>query len=203
MSDFEKRNADQIPLGMEVIGYDGRPLGYVREAHEHFILVGTGSAHEDLEVPVQSVLGIENGKYACMSPATPPARWTTRNPRIDSTRYRANGRAPEDGPPLSSDEGRIARRSESLLDPAPSHLATLSMCAITCRLPRIVAAPRSKHPSDPGQSIGFRFATISVRRGSRKGGSTTFSPSVAISSSTPKPGPSVAISKSTPFGSRK
>jgi hypothetical protein len=62
MSDFEKRNADQIPLGMEVIGYDGRPLGYVREAHEHYILVGTGSAHEDLEVPVQSVLGIENGK---------------------------------------------------------------------------------------------------------------------------------------------
>jgi hypothetical protein len=62
MSDFEKRNTDQIPLGIEVIGYDGRPLGYVREAHEHFILVGTGSAHEDLEVPVQSVLGIENGK---------------------------------------------------------------------------------------------------------------------------------------------
>ncbi len=62
MSTFEKRNDDEIPLGIEVIGYDGTPLGYVREAHEHFLLVGTGSPHEDLEVPVQSVLGIEHGK---------------------------------------------------------------------------------------------------------------------------------------------
>lgn len=62
MSDFEKRNDDEIPLGMEVIGFDGTPLGYVREAHEHYLLVGTGSTHEDLEVPVQSVLGIEDGK---------------------------------------------------------------------------------------------------------------------------------------------
>lgn len=62
MSSFEKRNADQIPLGIEVIGFDGSPLGYVREAHEHYLLVGTDSAHEDLEVPVQSVLGIEDGK---------------------------------------------------------------------------------------------------------------------------------------------
>ena len=62
MSSFEKRNADQIPIGIEVIGFDGRPLGYVREAHEHFLLVGTDSVHEDLEVPVQSVLGIEDGK---------------------------------------------------------------------------------------------------------------------------------------------
>jgi hypothetical protein len=62
MSSFEKRNDDQIPLGMEVIGFDGTPLGYVREAHEHYLLVGTDSTHEDLEVPVQSVLGIEDGK---------------------------------------------------------------------------------------------------------------------------------------------
>ena len=62
MSTYEKRNMDQIPLGIEVIGFDGRPLGYVREAHQHFLLVGTDSPHEDLEVPVQSVLGIENGK---------------------------------------------------------------------------------------------------------------------------------------------
>ena len=53
------------------------------------------------------------------------------------------------------------------------------------------------------QSIGLRLAMICARWDSRNGGSTTFSPSVAASSSTPKPGPSVAISNSTPLGSRK
>ena len=62
MSSFEIRNDDAIPIGIEVIGYDGRSLGYVREAKEHYLLVGTSSTHKDLEVPVQSVLGIENGK---------------------------------------------------------------------------------------------------------------------------------------------
>jgi hypothetical protein len=62
MSDFEKRNDDNIPIGIEVVGFDGHPLGYVREAHPHYLLVGTNSTHEDLEVPVQSVIGIENGK---------------------------------------------------------------------------------------------------------------------------------------------
>jgi hypothetical protein len=62
VSDFEKSNEDQVPLGIEVIGFDGRPLGYVREAHQHYLLIGTESPHEDLEVPVQSILGIENGK---------------------------------------------------------------------------------------------------------------------------------------------
>ena len=52
------------------------------------------------------------------------------------------------------------------------------------------------------QSMAFRLATICRRCDSRKGGSTTVSPSVASSSSTPKPGPSLAISNSTPFGSR-
>lgn len=62
MTSYEKHNDDAIPIGIEVIGSDGTPLGYVREAHEHFLLVGTHSTHKDLEVPVQSVLGIENGK---------------------------------------------------------------------------------------------------------------------------------------------
>lgn len=62
MSDYEKHNDGQVPLGIEVIGFDGRPLGYVREAHEHYLLVGTASLHEDLEVPVQSIIGIEDGK---------------------------------------------------------------------------------------------------------------------------------------------
>ena len=62
MSDFEKRNDGQVPVGMEVVGFDGRPLGHVREAHEHYLLVGTSDIHKDLEVPVQSILGIEDGK---------------------------------------------------------------------------------------------------------------------------------------------
>jgi hypothetical protein len=62
MADFEKRNDGAVPVGIEVIGFDGRPLGYVREAHEHYLLVGTDSPHKDLEVPVQSILGIEDGK---------------------------------------------------------------------------------------------------------------------------------------------
>lgn len=62
MDDFEKRNDGQVQPGMEVIGYDGRPLGVVREAREHYLLVGTGDPHTDLEVPVQSILGLEDGK---------------------------------------------------------------------------------------------------------------------------------------------
>jgi hypothetical protein len=62
MGDFEKRNDGEIPIGIEVIGYDGRTLGYVREAREHFLLVGQDGVHDDFEVPVQSVIGIENGK---------------------------------------------------------------------------------------------------------------------------------------------
>ena len=62
MSDFEKRNDGGVPVGIEVIGFDGRRLGYVREAQEHFLLVGTDDVHKDFEVPVQSILGIENGR---------------------------------------------------------------------------------------------------------------------------------------------
>ena len=51
--------------------------------------------------------------------------------------------------------------------------------------------------------MGLRAATICWRRGSRNGGSTTFSPSVAASSSTAKPGPSLAIYNRRPLGSRK
>lgn len=62
MAGFEKRNDDALPLGMEVIGFDGESLGYVREAREHYFLVGTDSVHKDLEIPVQSVLGIRDNK---------------------------------------------------------------------------------------------------------------------------------------------
>jgi hypothetical protein len=68
--------------------------------------------------------------------------------------------------------------------------------------------PRGRDHADgqravAGQSMGFSFATISARRGSRNGGSATCSPSVSTFSSTAKPGPSDAISNTMPFGSRK
>jgi hypothetical protein len=55
----------------------------------------------------------------------------------------------------------------------------------------------------PAHSSGFRPASIWARRGSRNGGSASFSPSVSKGSSVAKPGPSVAISNRMPFGSRK
>ena len=51
--------------------------------------------------------------------------------------------------------------------------------------------------------IGFSPASICARRGSRNGGSASFSPSVSIGSTVAKPGPSVAISNRMPLGSRK
>src|SRR6267142_2826455 len=51
--------------------------------------------------------------------------------------------------------------------------------------------------------IGFSPASICARRGSRNGGSASFSPSVSKGSSVAKPGPSVAISYRMPLGSRK
>ena len=74
MSSYEKNNGEMVPAGIEVIGFDGHPLGYVREVHPHYLLVGTESPHEDVEVPVQSVLGIENGKlrvHVTRSSSTP------------------------------------------------------------------------------------------------------------------------------------
>ena len=59
------------------------------------------------------------------------------------------------------------------------------------------------YPSYEVYEIGFSPASIAARRGSRNGGSASFSPSVSIGSSVAKPGPSVAISNKMPLGSRK
>jgi len=52
-------------------------------------------------------------------------------------------------------------------------------------------------------SSGVSAASIRSRWGSKRGGSTSFSPRCAGSSSVANPGPMVAISNSTPLGSRK
>ena len=59
------------------------------------------------------------------------------------------------------------------------------------------------NPSYDVHPIGFSPASIAALRGSRNGGSASFSPSVSIGSSVAKPGPSVAISNRMPLGSRK
>ena len=90
-----------------------------------------------------------------------------------------------------------------LTQKAPCSKNRLPPNALPPRSVKRSTGPRPGEERPEPQSIGSSAATIAARRGSRKGGSATWSPSVAGSSSTAKPGPSVAISNSTPFGSRK
>src|SRR5688500_12811931 len=111
---------------------------------------------------------------------------------------------------------RLLRHDDGLPDP---HVLVLELGLSSGGTRALLAGPHHRGPDRKGsqrrdddqrqrlhgksQSMGLRLATISVRCGSRNGGSTIFSPRVSASSSTPNPGPSVAISNSTPFGSRK
>jgi hypothetical protein len=51
-----------IAIGTPVIGFDGQPLGTVREVHPHYLLVHEAGHHEDLEIPVHAIQGFEGGK---------------------------------------------------------------------------------------------------------------------------------------------
>jgi hypothetical protein len=51
-----------IPLGTPVVGFNGTPLGQVREVHPHYLLVGREGEHADLEVPVHAILGFTQGQ---------------------------------------------------------------------------------------------------------------------------------------------
>jgi hypothetical protein len=51
-----------IPVGMTVVGFNGEVLGQVHEVHPHYLLVGQEGQHNDLDVPVHSILGVEDGK---------------------------------------------------------------------------------------------------------------------------------------------
>jgi hypothetical protein len=50
-----------IPVGTPVVGFNGRPLGKVREAYPHYLLVAREGEHDDLEVPVHSIISFEEG----------------------------------------------------------------------------------------------------------------------------------------------
>ena len=57
----DPHNTSAIPVGTPVRAFDGSPLGTVREVHPHYLLVGQEGQHNDLEVPVHAILGIEGG----------------------------------------------------------------------------------------------------------------------------------------------
>jgi hypothetical protein len=61
MSDDPHGTAD-IPVGTDVVAFDGSSLGQVREIHPHYLLVGRAGQHEDLEVPVHAIVGVVDGK---------------------------------------------------------------------------------------------------------------------------------------------
>jgi hypothetical protein len=58
---YDPHNTSEIPIGMPVRGYSGDLLGYVREVHSHYLLVGQEGKHDDLDVPVHSIKGVSIG----------------------------------------------------------------------------------------------------------------------------------------------
>jgi hypothetical protein len=58
----DPHGARNIPVGTPVRGFDGTLLGYVREAHPHYLLVGQDGEHADLEVPVHAILSFADGQ---------------------------------------------------------------------------------------------------------------------------------------------
>jgi hypothetical protein len=58
----DPHNTSVIPVGTPVVGFDGRPLGFVREVYPHYLLVGQEGQHRDLEVPVHAIQGLVDGK---------------------------------------------------------------------------------------------------------------------------------------------
>ena len=59
---YDPQGTHNIPIGTPVDGFDDSLLGYVREVYPHYLLVGQEGQHEDLEVPVHSILGFEAGR---------------------------------------------------------------------------------------------------------------------------------------------
>ena len=57
----DPHGARDIPVGTQVLGFNGAELGYVRGVHPHYILVGQDGEHDDLEVPVHAILTFADG----------------------------------------------------------------------------------------------------------------------------------------------
>jgi hypothetical protein len=59
---FDPHDIQDIPKGTPVIGFDGSILGTVREAYSHYILVDQEDEHDDLNIPVHSIVSFEEGR---------------------------------------------------------------------------------------------------------------------------------------------
>jgi hypothetical protein len=54
--------ATKISVGTPVVALDGTPLGKVREVYPHYLLVSEDGGHEDLQIPIHAITGLDNGK---------------------------------------------------------------------------------------------------------------------------------------------
>ena len=50
-----------IQLGTPVLALNGEPLGTVRDVHPHYMIIGQEGEHEELDVPVHAIEGMEGG----------------------------------------------------------------------------------------------------------------------------------------------
>jgi hypothetical protein len=58
----DPHGTSNIEVGTPVIAFNGELSGTVREVHPHYLLVHQEGHHEDLEVPVHGIRGIEDGR---------------------------------------------------------------------------------------------------------------------------------------------
>ena len=54
---YDPHGTQNIPIRTPVRAFNGSLLGYVREVHPHYLLVGEEGQHAELEVPVHAILG--------------------------------------------------------------------------------------------------------------------------------------------------
>jgi hypothetical protein len=59
---YDPHGVRDIPIGTQVIAFNGSVLGRVREVHPHYLLVGQEGQHGDFEVPVHAIQGLVDGK---------------------------------------------------------------------------------------------------------------------------------------------
>ena len=50
-----------IRLGTPVLALNGEHLGIVRDVHPHYVIIGQEGAHDELDVPVHAIEGMEDG----------------------------------------------------------------------------------------------------------------------------------------------
>ncbi len=58
----DPHGTQNIPVGTPVRGFNGSLLGYVREVHPHYLLVGEEGQHADLNVPVHAIQDFSEGQ---------------------------------------------------------------------------------------------------------------------------------------------